>query len=442
MKMSFKFAVLSGVAFGVCTAVHAAEQVKPLLFDTADHGEPGDKAPVIEPWCTVELEPDYSGDWVVAGDVDGDGEIEIVSAENFNENDVHYTSAVSAQNLDGTVLWTWGDPDEGRKDLHHDVACQIHDWDNDGKNEVVVCTKGSIVELDGATGAEKRRIPIPAQATDSLVFCDLAGAGHPSDVLVKDRYRTIHAYDRKGTPLWSVKDPGGCRTAHQPRPIDIDGDGRDEIMAGYAMLNPDGSVRWVFESKAYDKVGGHLDCARVLRTGKRPEDFRIVITCCGGNDIALLNGHGKPLWEVTGHHFESIQVGRIIPDHPGLQILVDIDHQPRGEAPLWVLDENGTLLGQIMTDYARQHQLLDWDGDGLDEILVANNRGVFNHEGKRIATFGLPDAGIMAVGDMTGDGVPDVLMTSGLTVAIFKNDTGKMPDKPAPLGSGLNYTLY
>ena len=195
---------------------------------------------------------------------------EIVSAENFNREDTHYTSAVAAHRLDGSVLWHWGNPDAGRKTWHHDVACQIHDWDGDGKNEVVVCDQRDIVELDGATGAEKRRIPIAEGATDCLVFCDLAGRGRPEEVLVKDRYHQIWAYDHDWNELWTVRDPGGYRTAHQPRPIDLDGDGKDEIMAGYALLNSDGTVRWVYRSSV-DLSKGHLDCCRVVRQGKTPK---------------------------------------------------------------------------------------------------------------------------------------------------------------------------
>src|SRR5512135_1960982 len=89
-------------------------------------------APVVQPWRRITLDPQYSGAWVVAGDLDGDGLVEIVSARNVDRNDVHYTSAVVAQRLDGTVLWRWGNPTIGRKQLHHDVACQIYDWNGDG----------------------------------------------------------------------------------------------------------------------------------------------------------------------------------------------------------------------------------------------------------------------------------------------------------------------
>ena len=358
-------------------------------FDIKDAGEPDADVPRIEPWKVVPLDPDYGGLWVVAGDLDGDGEVELVSAENNNVGDVHYTSTAVAQKLDGTVMWRWGDPDIGRKKWHHDVACQIHDWDGDGKPEVIVCAKDAVVELDGATGEERRRFPIPAEATDCLVFCDLSGKGRPTDVLVKNRYQQIWAYDHDGKPLWNIKNPGGYRTGHQPRPMDIDGDGRDEIMAGYAMLNPDGSVRWVFESQKVDQGHGHLDCARVLRSGKDPGDWRIVLTCCGANDIAVVDGNGTVHWEVSGHHFESVDVGRVLPDHPGKQVVVDIDHGPPGEGPVWVIDEAGAVLGRITTEYARHHVLLDWTGDGYDEILVARHRGLYGHDGRRIGVFAL-----------------------------------------------------
>jgi hypothetical protein len=445
----FLFFVLASVS--PYTIGHSKENAF-IYFNTKDVGKPDSKVPVIEPWKIVPLDPEYGGQWVLAGDMDEDGEVEIVSAENFNKGDVHYTTTAVAQELDGTVLWRWGDSDVGRKNWHHDVACQIHDWNGDGKNEVVLCTKGSLVELEGATGFELRRIPIPEEATDCLVFCNLSGGSHPTDLLLKDRYQQIWAYSQRGTLLWMVKDPGGFSTAHQPRPIDINGDERDEVLAGYALLNHDGSVRWIFRSEKVDQSRGHLDCARVFRRGICPEDFRIVLTCCGANNIALIDGNGKVVWEVSGYHFESVGVGGIVPNHPGPQIVVDIDHQPYGHGPLWVLDEKGNLLGQIVTDYSRHHCLLDWIGDGVDEILVAHKGGLYDHRGRRIGTFSMPGLDSfkgktkyeksMLVGDMTADGIPDVIIATPHAVYIYENTSGKKPDKPVPLGTEFNFTLY
>ena len=414
-----------------------------LIFDTQDFGDPGEKAPIVKSWKKVQLDLEYSGHWVVTGDVDGDGEADIVSCKNVDLDDVHYTSTAVSQRLDGSVIWKWGNPGIGRKQWHHDVACQIYDWDGDGQNEVVLLTKDFLVELDGKTGEEKRRFPIEKDATDCLVFADLSGKGRATDVLVKTRYTQIWAYNYEGDLLWTVQNPGGSRTAHQPRPLDVDGDGTDEIMAGYSLLNADGTVRWTYESKTVDKDKGHLDTIRPLKIVQNPAESRYVLTCCGAKNIACVDGNGKTVWEKPGFHFESIQIGFIIPGLTGPQILVDIDHRPRGESPLWVLSADGEQLGQIMTDYCRHHGLLDWTGDGYAEIMLADAHGFFDARGERIGTFdtGKPGQSIV-FGDMTGDGISDVsiLTTDPEVLHIFKNENGRKDSDI--LGCGLNFTLY
>lgn len=410
----------------------------------------------LQPWRRVALDPDYAGAWVVAGDLDGDGQAELVSARNVDRNDVHFTSAVVAQNADSRVLWRWGDPQVGRRKLHHDVACQIYDWDGDGKNEVVLCGDGFLAELDGATGQERRRLPIPPGASDCLTFANLTGGPRSTDFLVKTRYTRIWAFGRDGRQLWTVTEPGGHRTAHQAVPIDLDGDGRDEIMAGYALLNADGTVRWTYTSQRIALARGHLDCCRVLQAGRKPEEFRLALTMCGADGLAVCDGNGRTVWELTGHHFESIDIGRLRSDVPGRQLAVDIDHRPWGQGPLWVLDEQGNRLAEMTTEYSRHHALVDWTGDGLDEIVIAEGRGLFDGHGRRLATFAMeasdltdphtPGAAEMEalVGDMTGDGVPDVLLTTrqSSAVYIYENKRGSKPAPPPPPGTELNFTLY
>ena len=421
---------------------HDGENIKPRLFDVRANDIPNKGIPVLQPWKRIPLDPETAGAWIVAGDIDGDGQVEIVSAKNDNENDVHYTSSVVAHRLDGSVLWRWGDPTEGRNTLHHDVACQIYDWDGDGQNEVVLATKGAIVELEGATGVEKRRFSIPENASDCIVFANISGGKRASDVLVKTRYGQIWAYDYDGTLLWTVKEPAGFKTAHQARPIDIDGDGRDEILAGYALLNPDGTLRWDLGAVVPER--GHLDCARVFQMGASPADWKLILTFCGGNQMVMIDGTGRLLWSLTGHHFESINVGKVCADVPGNQIVVDIDHRPWGESPLWVLDEHADLLGQIITDGSRHHVLIDWFGQGIESIVMGTAAAMFDGEGQKIAVLDAPEAGLVAKGDMTGNGVPDLILSSNPAseVCIFRNEQGKPTDGGVALGTGVNYTLY
>jgi len=418
-------------------------------FATDALGEPSPAAPQLQPDHTITLDPEYGGQWVVLGDVDGDGQVEVVSAQNHNAGDNHFTSAAVAHKLDGSVLWRWGDPNLGRKGLHHDVACQIHDLDHNGSQEVVVAGDQEVIVLDGATGRPVRSFPIEQHASDCIVFADLTGAGHPGDILVKTRYGTIWAYSTTGQLLWSVTNPGGYRTAHQPVPVDLDGDGRDEILAGYAALEADGSIRWRFEAEPGTRNGGHADCWRVVRIGQSVSETRLVMTMCGGNALVMTDGAGRVLWKRTGHHYESIDVGEIRDDIPGLEIVVDVDHLPNPPKPLCLFDEQGNELGRINTDYTRHHMLVDWNGDGRAELGTAVARGLFDGHGRRVATC-VVDQGerpqfIEAV-DLTGHGPRDVLLTTsrGEThkVYLYRNPTAPKTPAGAPQGTGLNFTLY
>lgn len=433
---------------GETTSIPASEsENSPFLTNAV--GEPPSDAPCIQPWRKVTLDPEYSGQWVVLGEVDGDGQVEIVSARNVNKNDNHFTSAVVVQKLDGSVLWRWGDPAVGRRNLHHDVACQIHDLTGDGSNEVVLAADRKLVILAGKTGELVRSFPIPAHASDCVVFADLSGKGRRSDILVKNRYRQIWAYTAEGRLLWTVSMPGGYKTAHQPLPVDLDDDGHDEILAGYAALNSDGTVRWVFEAEQGKKNGGHADCWRVVRMAEKPEDTRLVMTMCGGNALVMTDGCGKVLWRRTGHHYESVDVGEIRKDRPGFEIVVDIDHLPNPPKPLCLFDERGNELGRIHTDYTRQHTLVDWDGDGRMEIGSALPRSLFDGHGRRVATFGIEEGDkpwLMMAVDLTGHGLRDVMIVTnhgqGYRVYLYRNPTLTATPSGKPKGTGENFTLY
>ena len=160
---------------------------------------------------------------------------------------------------------------------------------------------------------------------------------------------------------------------------------------------------------------------------------------------------GKLCWERSGHHFESLQVGRLHPEHPAPHILVDIDHTPYGESPIWILDAKGQQLGQLITPYSRHHRLVDWTGDGTAEFVVAGGQGLYDHLGKRLAILTMPESDPLEkrayetsalVGEMTGDNIPDILLVTPGHVYIYRNETGRKSDGPAVLGTGINFTLY
>lgn len=428
----------------------------PARFDVRVNELSEAGVPFIQPWKIITIDPAYCGGWLVVGDLTGDGKAELVSAKNgVPGNDIHYTSSVVAQSLDGSLLWHWGNP-EARNAIHHDVACQIHDLDGNGRNEVVLAADRRVVVLDGATGKELRQFEIPKDASDCITFCDLSGVGRASDMIVKTRYSQLWAYNVNGKLLWTVTKPGGYRTSHQPFPIDLDGDGRDEVIAGYAALNHDGFLRWKLPEDVC-RSGGHADSIRLFQNGKRPEDKRLLLTHCGGNRMDMLDGNGNVLWSVTGLHFESVFFGDLDKDTPGRELVVDIAHRPWGANPLLILDQQGQLLGRYVTMRSRQHRLVDWFGSGEDLIFCGQTRALLDATGRKRARFEtpMPDGVhtpddtdplryMIHLADVTGNGRPDLVVSTvpGTAVWIYKNENGAKCLSPERLTMPLNATLY
>jgi hypothetical protein len=343
--------------------------------------------------------------------------------------------------------------------LHSDVPCQLHDWNGDGRSEVVIATRDHVIVFDGADGRELWRFSTPdPEAADCLVFCRLSG-NERDDVLLKDRYHRLWAYTWDGRLLWQVTDPGGYKTAHQPVPLDLDGDGRDAIFAGYALLGHDGTVRWTLDG---DLGRGHLDCVRVLRRGATPGAWRFALTACGDNAIVCVDGHGRTVWAHHGRHFESIRVGAYRPG--GVQLVVDIDHADPGQGPLLLYDADGVWLGDIGTVYSRHHPVVHWDASGLARIVACEDRLLVSGEtGVPLARFAtpLPDgvAFLQAqrnteharrgafhllghAGNLFGAGRDDLLLCTnpGGAVWLYRNTAG--PAAGAALGTRSNVTLY
>jgi hypothetical protein len=401
--------------------------------------------PIIYPWKVINMNPDFGGQWLVGGDLDGDGEIEFVATRNHDQ----IVTALGAYKLDGTLMWTWGEAGAGDTILVYDVPVQIFDIDGDGNNEVLLSEEGYLVILDGRSGKEIVQYPLP----EGLNVADCITFANKSDIIIKTRYTKLWTYTNDWKELWNWT-PDKYYTCHHPTPVDIDGDGKDEILAGYTMLDHDGKEIWTFKSNKVDLSKGHLDCCRVAEIGDKQEDFRFVITCCAAGLIAMIDGSGNVIWEIEGHHFESPDVAPISPNHKSKQIYVDIDHHTYGDFMGWLIDFNGELLGKFMMNYSRHHRLVDWNGDGFYEIVLANALTICDGIGKRVASFDLDGKGedvrteqkagdpgpLVSVLDVSGNGAGDVVLHTDDRIFVYKNPSE--PKQKVIFSDSKNFTLY
>ncbi|MEQ8879818.1 MAG: hypothetical protein RLQ12_09315 [Cyclobacteriaceae bacterium] len=229
------------------------------------------KNPKMKVWKKIKTDDFGMARNLRFGDLDGDGSIDILSGQVVHHGPKDRNSELScltAINLEGEKLWQIGQPDPWKNHLTNDVAFQIHDIDNDGKNEVIYSKDFEIIVAEGATGKTKYKAATPDSPNwkpnmnehnkfphilgDCLFFCDLSGKGYDSDIIIKDRYRHVWAYDQNLKPLWKIE----TNTGHYPYAFDVDEDGKDELMVGYTLVDDNGEIIWDLSEEIQDHADG------------------------------------------------------------------------------------------------------------------------------------------------------------------------------------------
>ncbi len=180
---------------------------------------------------------------------------------------------LSAVSADGSTLWEFPEPAT-------DLVLSADHLAEHGR--LIVAMGGPVVEakmiingrpawtnakatellvIAGRTGKLLARAPLPVSPSPQSHFIELmkstarlSGAA-ATDIVVRDNRSdlpsgggaTVWAYDRFLRPLWEVtqeQDMAHYGHAHALAPFDVDGDGRDEILAGGILYGADGRVRW------------------------------------------------------------------------------------------------------------------------------------------------------------------------------------------------------
>lgn len=399
------------------------------------------------------------------GDLDNDGRTDFLLIQNmpFFGSNYNQITCLTALDHDGRVLWQSGKPDPEHAWVSYDVAAQIHDLDGDGKTEVVMAQDRWIKILDGLTGKEKARYPVPSSAilpgetswkeyqhyyrrdllpylnVDCISFADLRGMGKPLDVIIKDRHTRLWAYTNNFELLWTAS----ANLGHFPFFRDSDKDGREEVYIGYSKFNPEGKLIWSLDSL----MGEHADgvCVGDFTLSGGPD--RVFI---GGSDdgVLLLDDNGGIIRHHRVGHAQTPSVGQFRPDIPGLE-LCNINFW--GEPGLITLyDCSGNEIINFELIHAGSPvQPVNWKGDGTELIFLSpniNEGGLIDGWGRRVVMFPDDDHPDLAwtTHDITGDPRDELIVWDLESIYIYTQDkpfTGNRIYKPVrqPLYNESNY---
>ena len=399
--------------------------------------------PSMKLWKTLNLQNFGTGRHIRFGHLTGGSQWHIVLAQvqkRIQGDAYARISCLTAIDLNGAILWQIGEPSTVLSfgQLSADVPLQVYDIDGDGCDEVITSMDFRILILDGQTGKIKNSIQTPCSGEDneqivgipfqkyafdrinpdSIRIVNFSGSSRPSDILIKDRYCRLYAYNHNLELLWiyqTVKNTG-----HFPYAFDADGDGCDELFCGYDFLDHDGRLLWslpLMEDHTDEIILGRFSPAQT-------EPYLALASGTQGFILADLNGH--ILKQDRIGHAQRISCGNYCPNLPGFELCVTNFWGHQGIIYLYdcegepLLEIENAMNGNLITP-------VNWMGDGSDLILTnacALKGGLLNGKGQLVVPFpddGHPDLCAEAI-DLTGDAREELVVWDNRQMYIYTQE--------------------
>ncbi len=383
----------------------------------------------VRPYLSVPLQtlPGHTPNDASVGDLDGDGEYEIILKQEMRGRDnsqggMTGETKLEAYKLDGSFLWRINLGKNIREGADY-TQFLVYDLDGDGKAELVCKTAdgtidgkgtpigdvsadhrnsaGYILEgpefltvFDGMTGkalATTEYIPPRGNVADwgdtygnrvdrFLAAVAYVDGSRPSVVMCRGYYtRTVLAAwnwrDGLLSNVWTFDSDDGTpgnrayrgQGNHNLRVGDVDGDGKDEIVYGACVIDDNGKG-------LYSTGLGHGDAIHLSDIDPdRP-------------GLEVFDIHERPR-HPNGAEFRDARTGALIWGKPspdvGRGLAIDIDPRFRGYE-MWASGQGLTGLWNVKGDQISDRKPRScnfgvwWDGDLLRELLDGNRISKWN----------------------------------------------------------------
>ncbi|MDF1570543.1 MAG: silent information regulator protein Sir2 [Bacteroidales bacterium] len=430
---------------------------------------------------SIPLRGNYQPEKVAIADLNGDGIYDYVikqpdktlgggirGIQSVGDKDLTYK--LEAYLHDGTFLWQM-DLGLGIEPGIWYSPYIVYDLDGDGKAEVAAKTAGKdfvrdevgrvvsgaeyLTIFDGMTGKQlaqtdwiprSRRLGDYVRTNRNQMGVAFLDGKTPFLLIERGTYKAmfLEAFTFRNKTLekhwhWDGDEENPIvrhQGAHFMHSVDVDNDGREEVMLGSVVIDDNGEALW---STGF----GHPDKCFVTDILPDREGLEVFYaiedTHNNGDGVCLVDAAtGKQIWNI-GH--KTVHVGRgmvadIMPEHRGLECFTAEDPKA-GWNDSYMLAANGDYLARNEGVPSTSNWLF-WDGDLLRERLQYDWRGspekIVSHVEKYDGTSypAQVEGKIIMVADILGDWREEVIATVPGELRIYST-TIKARDKRVTL---------
>lgn len=320
-----------------------------------------------KPYLSIPLKQiqGYSPNDASVGDLDGDGEYEIVLHQTGRGRDnassgLSSTPILQAYEMDGTFLWQIDLGKNIREGAHY-TQFMVYDFDGDGKAEIACKTADGTTDGVGKVIGDKQKDWRDLDRTSRTYGKILDGpeyftifSGKTGEALATADY----VPSRGDISAWGGRggNGGNDNTGNRvdrftacvayldgKRPSIIMGRGYygRSVLAAWDYRNGELTSRWIFDSEdgsnPYSGMGNHnLSVADVDKDGKDEIIFGAMV----------VDDNGNGLYTTGFRHGDALHVGDLDPDRPGLEVfgIHEIEDGTKGPGVALFAAEDGKVL--------------------------------------------------------------------------------------------------